>query len=84
MAHHKSAQKRVRSSERKRIRNHASKNEVKTLIRKVYTSNDKTEAGKHLQNAVSKLDKVANKGIIHSNNAARKKAQITKHVNNLG
>jgi small subunit ribosomal protein S20 len=84
MAHHKSAQKRIRSNERKRVRNHASKNEVKSLIRKVYSSADKTEAEKNLKSAVAKLDKAATKGIMHKNSASRKKAQITKYFNKLG
>ena len=84
MAHHKSAKKRIRSNERKRIVNHAATTEVRTLIKRVYSSADKAEAEKNLKRAVSKLDKISTKGIIHRNNASRKKAKITKYVNNFG
>ncbi len=44
---------------------------------------DKKQAQKALNDAVSYLDRMSVKGIIHENNAARKKARLTKYVNNL-
>jgi small subunit ribosomal protein S20 len=83
MANHQSAKKRIRTSERKRLRNKASISRVKTLIKKVLDSSDKTAAENNLKEAVSFLDKTASKGRLHRNNVARKKAQLTKFVNEL-
>ena len=46
-------------------------------------SADKNEAPEQLKKAISTIDRVATKGIIHNNNAARQKSKITKFVNNL-
>ena len=83
MAHHASAKKRIRSNERKRIRNKAALSKVKTLMKKVFDSETKENAEENLKNAVSFIDKTAGKGRIHKNNAARKKAALTKFVNSI-
>ncbi len=83
MAQHKSAIKRARASEIKRERNKASLSKIKTLIKKVYATKDKEQAEAVLKEAVSFLDKTVSKGRLHKNNAARKKAALTKYVNKL-
>lgn len=83
MAHHKSAKKRIKTSEKKRVRNKAALSKVKTLIKKVYATEDKAEATVVLKEASKVIDKTAAKGKIHKNNAARKKSALTKHVNKL-
>jgi small subunit ribosomal protein S20 len=83
MANHKSAEKRIRTNEKRRVRNKASLSKVKTMVKKVLESSDKTVAETNLKKAVSVLDKSARKGIIHKNNVARKKAKLTKFVNGL-
>lgn len=83
MAHHKSAKKRIRSSERRRIRNQAAMTKVKTLVKKVHSSENKSNAENHLKEAVSYIDKNVTKGRLHKNTAARKKSSLTKFVNNL-
>jgi len=83
MANHKSAEKRIRTNEKKRQRNKAALSKVKTLTKKVMDSEDKESAEVNLKQAVSFLDKTAVKGRIHKNNVARKKAALTKFVNNL-
>ncbi|MDP2038347.1 MAG: 30S ribosomal protein S20 [Ignavibacteria bacterium] len=83
MAHHKSAKKRIKTSEKKRVRNKAALSKVKTLVKKVYSLEDKVEAAAVLKEATKVLDKTAAKGKIHKNNAARKKSALTKHVNKL-
>lgn len=83
MAHHKSAQKRIRQTIRRTQRNKTALSKVKTLIKKVYKTEDKTEAEKYLREAVATLDKQAAKGRLHKNNAARKKSALTKYVNKL-
>ena len=83
MAHHKSAKKRIRSNERKRIRNQASMSKVKTMVKKVYEAQNKADAENLLKEAVSYIDKTVGKGRIHKNTAARRKSALTKYVNKL-
>ncbi len=83
MAHHKSAQKRIRQTLKRTQRNKAALSKIKTLIKKVYNTKDKELAEKYLKEAISTLDKQAEKGRIHKNNAARKKSALTKYVNSL-
>lgn len=83
MASHKSAKKRIRSNERKRIRNKSVKSEIKTKVKKTLASKDKAEAEKLYKEAVAMLDKNSTKNVIHRNNAARKKSRLTKHLNSL-
>ncbi len=83
MAHHKSAKKRIRQNETRRLRNKAALNEIKTLIKKVRSAETKEEAEKLLRDAVSKIDKNVSKGRLHKNTAARRKSQLTRYVNSL-
>jgi small subunit ribosomal protein S20 len=83
MANTQSAKKRIRTNERKRVRNKASLSRVKTLIKNVMESSDKETAESRLKKAVAVLDKTANKGRLHRNNVARKKSKLTKFVNSL-
>ena len=83
MANHKSAKKRIRQSEKKRVRNQASLTKMKTLIKKVHTATDKAGAEVVLKDAISFIDKSVTKGRLHKNTAARKKSSLTKHVNKL-
>jgi len=83
MANHKWAKKRIRTSEKRKIRNKAALTKVKTLIKKVFDSSEKSAAEDNLKKAVAFLDKTAIKGRLHKNNVARKKARLTKFVNGL-
>ncbi len=83
MANHKSAQKRIRSNEKRRLRNKASISKVKTLVKNVFASEDKATGEKNFKAAVSFIDKTVSKGRIHKNTASRKKAQLAKFVNGL-
>ncbi|MBI5807239.1 MAG: 30S ribosomal protein S20 [Ignavibacteriales bacterium] len=83
MAQHKSAKKRIKTSEKKRLRNKAAISKVKTLMKKVYDTEDKAAAEAILKEATKVIDKTAAKGKIHKNNAARKKSALTRHVNKL-
>ncbi len=56
---------------------------MRTLVKKVTKTSDKAEAETALKAAVGYLDRMAQKGIIHKNNAANKKSSLTKHVNGL-
>jgi small subunit ribosomal protein S20 len=79
----KQAIKRVRQAEKRKKHNRARKSKMRTLIKDVMSATDKKEAEKLLKEAVSYVDRMTVKGIVHKNNAARKKAALTKHVNNL-
>ncbi|MCK5088044.1 MAG: 30S ribosomal protein S20 [Melioribacteraceae bacterium] len=84
MAQHKSAKKRIRQSERRRVRNQAALSKVRTLIKKVHSEKDKAKAEEVLKEAVSYIDKTVSKGRIPKNTAARRKSALTKYVNKLG
>ncbi len=83
MASHKSAKKRIRTNERKRDINKSYESMLKTHYKKVLGTEDKENAEKFYREAVSVIDRGATKGIIHLNNASRKKAALTKHLNSL-
>ncbi|UCD09215.1 MAG: 30S ribosomal protein S20 [Dehalococcoidales bacterium] len=80
----KSAQKQVRVSERKRLRNQPIRSQCKTSItkaEKLIFAGKLDEAVVAVTEAVSTLDKAAEKGVIHSNNAARRKSRLLKKLN---
>ncbi len=83
MAHHKSAKKRIRQNEVRRLRNKAALSEIKTLMKKVHSIEKKDEAEVVLKEAVSKIDKNVSKGRLHKNTAARKKSKLVRYVNSL-
>tara|TARA_R110000868_G_scaffold1211_10_gene9466 strand:- start:8922 stop:9173 length:252 start_codon:yes stop_codon:yes gene_type:complete len=83
MARNKSAIKRTRQNEKKNEHNKDRRSKMKTLIKKVFNSTDKAKAETALKEATSFIDRMSVKGVVHKNTAARKKAQLTKFVNNL-
>ena len=86
MPNNAAAEKRMRQEQRRRAFNRSTKSIVKTNITKARqaiatpntTSEDATEA---VRKAVSELDKAAKKGVIHKNNAARRKSRLMKQLN---
>ncbi|HLR25444.1 MAG TPA: 30S ribosomal protein S20 [Fodinibius sp.] len=83
MPQHKSAVKRVRQNEKRRQRNQPKRSKMKTLVKKALSTTDKEEAQDIAKDAISYLDKMSAKGMIHDNFAARKKSRIDQHLNNL-
>lgn len=83
MANHKSALKRIRSSEKKRVLNRYKHKSTRTVIKKLKETEDKAEAEKLYPEVVSMIDKLAKKNIIHNNKAANLKSQLAKHVASL-
>lgn len=83
MPQHKSAIKRLRQSKKRNAHNRARRSTMKTLMKSVLESTEKADAEKKLREAVSFIDRVSLKGILHKNTAARKKARLTNHVNQL-
>jgi small subunit ribosomal protein S20 len=86
LANTKSALKRIRSSERKKARNKPVRTALKTFVRSAVTqintgaTEDSAEA---VVRAISALDKAAGKGIIHKNQAARRKSRLMTKLNRL-
>ena len=79
MANIKSQMKRIRTNEKRRVRNQAVKSELKTLVRKTreaVDAGDAEAAEAALKVASRKLDKAASKGVIHKNQAANRKSAI--------
>lgn len=83
MATHKSAIKRHKQSLKRRAINRARKSELKTLIKKVRTAQDKETARAAYNKVVSLLDKLAAKGIIHKNKASNQKSRLALFINKL-
>jgi small subunit ribosomal protein S20 len=83
MPQHKSAIKRLRQDEKRKKHNNSRRSKMKTLIKKVTSATDKETDEKNLREAVSYIDRLSVKGIIHKNTAGRKKARLTQYVNNL-
>jgi len=83
MANHKSALKRIRSTEVSRVRNRFQHKTTRNAIRKLREMTDKKEAQALLVDVTSMLDKLAKRNIIHSNKAGNLKSRLTKHVNSL-
>lgn len=84
MANSRSSKKRIRVNERRRVRNQSYKSATRTLVRKaeraITTGVDEATAAT-LGEAISRLDRTANKGIIHPNAAARKKSRLMARFN---
>ncbi|GHB41385.1 30S ribosomal protein S20 [Mongoliitalea lutea] len=83
MANHKSALKRIRANEAKRLRNRYQHKTTRTFIKRLKNVTDKAEAQELLKTVTSMIDKLAKKNIIHRNNASNKKSKLTKMVNAL-
>ncbi len=79
MANHKSALKRIRSSEKKRLLNRYQHKTTRSAIRAFRELTDKSEAEKMFPSVISMVDKLAKKNIIHKNKAANLKSNLAKH-----
>lgn len=82
MANIKSAEKRARIAEKSRLQNRAYKTAMKTRIKNFekLADEDLEKAEVAFKYASSYLDKLASKGIIHKNAAARKKSRLSKRL----
>lgn len=84
MANTQSAIKRIRASQRKRRINQGHRSRARTCVkntRKLIAAGQLEEAEAMAQEAVSALDKAAQKGIIHKNMAARSKSRLMRQLN---
>ena len=86
MANIKSAIKRIRQSEKRRVRNAAVRSTVRTSVkgtRAAIESGQADQARATLLRTIQVLDKAVTKGVIHRNTAARKKSRLTRQLNAL-
>ncbi|MFP5213880.1 MAG: 30S ribosomal protein S20 [Acidobacteriota bacterium] len=82
MANHKSAAKRAKQSEVRRIRNRGRKTRMKNAIKGIDAAAANPEAMvEALKEAISVIGRTASKGVIHKNQASRKISRLTKRVN---
>jgi small subunit ribosomal protein S20 len=84
LANIKSAIKRNKQNEKKRVANRVYRGTARTFItaaRKAITTGTVEESKEAVVNAISALDKAAEKGVIHKNNAARRKSRLMKRLN---
>lgn len=83
MANHKSALKRIRQNDKKRVRNKYYAKTMRNTLRKFLSGEDKKASEGELPGITSMIDRVAKMNIIHKNKAANLKSEASKHVLNL-
>lgn len=86
MANIKSAIKRIRQNEKRRLRNRSRRNRARTLVKRARVqidAGDFASAEQATLAAMRDLDKTASKGVIHRRNAARRKSRLMKQLNAL-
>ena len=80
MPNHKSAEKRVRQNERRRVINRSNRTKLRTSIKNLRSElkgGDKSKVAALLPKTVSEIDKAVQKGVLHRNAAARHKSRLT-------
>jgi len=86
LAHHASALKQMRQSQKRRARNRQNLSQLKTQVKKLRSAiagGDAQAAQSLLSPTVGQIDKAAKKGVIHDNAAARYKSRLTRKVRAL-
>jgi len=82
LANTKSAIKRVRQSEKRRVRNRAVRSRMRTYVKRANTAiATGDDAEEPVRAAISELDRAAKKGVIHPNSAARRKSRLMRKLN---
>jgi small subunit ribosomal protein S20 len=82
LANLKSAIKRIRSNERKRVQNRIIRTRTRSAVGTAKTATKETKEAA-IKTAIRELDKAASKGVIHKNNAARRKSRLLRELNAL-
>ena len=83
MAHHKSALKRIRQNEKRRLENKYYARTMRNAVKQLRSTEDKAEAEKLYPNVVSMIDRLAKKNVIHKNKAANLKSKLAVQINQL-
>ncbi|MCJ7664649.1 MAG: 30S ribosomal protein S20 [Desulfobacterales bacterium] len=87
MAIHKSAEKRMRQNETRRMRNRHIKTSIKTMVKRVREAvqeKNEVKAQEALARVIPLVDKAANHGVLHWRNGSRKISRLTRLVNTMG
>jgi small subunit ribosomal protein S20 len=80
MPHHKSAAKRIKTSEKARQRNRTAKSKLKSVLKKVDQTTSPEEAAAAHRDAMSALDRAAQKRLIPKRRADRKKSRLARRL----
>ena len=83
MAIHKSAIKRIRQSEKRRLFNKYFHKTARNAVKKLKALTSKKEAAEFFPKVVAMLDKLAKRNIIHKNKASNLKSKLAKHLSTL-
>jgi small subunit ribosomal protein S20 len=86
VANTRSALKRIRSTARKTARNRAIRSATRTFVKKarlLIAAGNQEEAEAAVKRAISALDRAVTKGVLHRNNAARRKSRLVKRLQSL-
>jgi small subunit ribosomal protein S20 len=83
MANHKSAIKRIRQSEKRRLFNKYFHKTARNTVRKLKALTSKKEAAELFPKVVAMLDKLAKRNIIHKNKASNLKSKLAKYLSSL-
>ena len=83
MPNHKSAEKRVRQNQKRKLHNRYYAKSVRTAVKKLRNTTDKESAQNQLPRVFAMVDKLAKKNMIHKKKAANLKSKLTKHLNSL-
>ena len=83
MANHKSALKRIRSNEVRRVRNKYQHKTTRNAIKKLRELTKKKDAEKMFPSVVSMIDRLVKTNVIHANKAANLKSGLAKHITSL-
>jgi len=83
MAHHKSALKRIRQTEKRRVHNKYYAKTTRNAIKALHNITDKAEAEAMYSKVASMIDKLAKHNIIHDNKASNLKSKLAVQVNQL-
>ncbi|MFM1744476.1 MAG: hypothetical protein RLZZ630_413 [Bacteroidota bacterium] len=83
MANHKSAEKRIRSNDTKRVLNRYQAKTTRNLLKELRSNTDKSKVAAMVPEVSAMLDRLAKKNVIHKNKAANLKSSIQMHLNSL-
>ncbi len=83
MANHKSSEKRIRQSAKRKLLNKYYAKTMRNAVKKLRLTTEKAEAEVLLPKVTSMIDRLAKKDVIHDNKAANLKSKLALHINKL-
>jgi len=84
LANSRSARKRMRQQEKRRLHNRTQRSRIKTAIKDVMKAPSAESGATAFKHAAALLDRMASRNLIHRNKASRKKSQLARHIARLG